>query len=329
MKNKNSKINSKKPKNKINTKHNIKPKIKLNKIKKILIEDRIISINFFKNLNFLVLTLNKYRIYSPKFELIKAYDLKYEIQEIKIIDNENFKCLYNYDQYVNMNIKNNKIKKIINFGRSDITSIKYYKKNIIAISDINTIFIWEFIEKNKYQFTTKIKLGIYCENIFVFEQYDIFISCGFDNLGIYNLKKNKIDSISKELSFRAAMPFYGNNILFLGGNDDWGYKYLTVYNIKEKKIIKNMKFDFFFNVEEANTPDLIKYYQKKDVIIICGGNNNVFNNVYIYDRDFNLIQTLEKIHYRNIVGLTIYERSTNDLILSYTKDGEISFYSIN
>ena len=77
------------------------------------------------------------------------------------------------------------------------------------------------------------------------------------------------------------------NILFLGGNDDWGYKYLTVYNIKEKKIIKNMKFDFFFNVEEANTPDLIKYYQKKDVIIICGGHNNLYNNVYIYDRDFN------------------------------------------
>ena len=59
MKNKNSKLNVKKPKNKINTtKYNIKPKIKLNKIKKINIGDIIISINFFENFNFLILTYN-------------------------------------------------------------------------------------------------------------------------------------------------------------------------------------------------------------------------------------------------------------------------------
>ena len=143
--------------------------------------------------------------------MIKTYNLSYEITEIKIIDNENFKCLENYDEYININIENNKITKIIKFGRDDIKYIKYYKKTILAINNVNTIFIWEPTDKNKYQFITKIELGNYGD-IFVFEQYDILFSCGFYNLCIYNLKKKKIDSISKELNFSAAMPFYENNI---------------------------------------------------------------------------------------------------------------------
>lgn len=325
MKNKNSKLNVKKPKNKINTtKHNIKPKIKLNKIKTINTGDTIISINFFKNFNFLILTYNKCLIYTPKFSLIKTIDLDIEFQEIKIVDNENFKCLYNYELYVNINFYNDEIEEIINFGRTDIKSIKYYKNSIIAINDYDNIFIWDEIEKNKYQFITKIRLGTH---IFVFEQYDILFSCGY-NLCIYNLKKNKIDSISEELDFSAAMPFYENNILFLGGDYECGINDLSVYNIKEKKVIQKKEFDFYFYEEGKKFTDLIKYYKKKDVIILCGGKNRVYNSIYIYDRNFNLIQTLDKIHYKNILGLAIYERGVNDLILSYSADGEIYFYSI-
>jgi hypothetical protein len=91
--------------------------------------------------------------------LIKKIDLDYEIKEIKIIDNENFKCLFNYELYVNINILNNEVEQIIDFGRSDIKSIKYYKNSIIAISNANTIFIWEKIEKNKYY-----KISIYNKN---------------------------------------------------------------------------------------------------------------------------------------------------------------------
>ena len=334
MKNKNySNLNVKNPKNKINiAKHKIKQKIKLIKTKTIKIGDTIKSINFFKNLNFLVLTNKEYRIYSPKFALIKTYNLKNEIQEIKIIDDENFNCLFNYEQYANINIKNNKIVKLINFGRNDIKYIKHYKKSIIAISNWNTIFIWENIKKNKYQFITKIELGSDDENILVYEQNDILIQCCYDNLFIYNLKRNKVDLISKDLIFNDAIPFYENNILFLNGGYEGNECYFTaliIYNIKEKKITKNKKFDIYFNIGEVNATDLIKYYSKKDVIILCGGKNRVYNNIYIYDRDFNLIQTLEKVHYGNILGLTFYERGTNDLILSYSEDGEINFYSIN
>ena len=333
MKKNSSKLNAKNPKSRINTaKNKNKPKIKLIKTKTIKIGDTIKSINFFKNLNFLVLTDKEYRIYSPKFDLIKKYALKYKIREIKIIDDENFRCLYNNAQYINMNIKNNKIEKIINFGRDDIKYIKYYKKNIIAINNDNTIFIWEYIKKNKYQFITKIELGDYDKEISVFEQYDILIQCCDDNLFIYNLKRNKIDLISKDLIFDEAMPFYENNILFLNGGfegNEYYFTDLSVYNIQEKKITKKKKLDFYFYVAIANATDLIKYYNKKDVIILCGGKNNVYNRIYIYDRDFNLVQTLEKAHYGNILGLTIYERTTNDLILSYSEDGEINFYSIN
>ena len=126
MKNKNSKLNVKKPKNTINTtKHKIKPKIKLNKIKTFNIGEAIISVNFFENFNFLILTYNKCLIYSPKFVLLKTIALDYEIKEIKTIDNENFKCLYNYELYVNINIKNDEIEEIIDFGRQDIKFIKY------------------------------------------------------------------------------------------------------------------------------------------------------------------------------------------------------------
>ena len=333
MKNKNTKLNAKNQKHKINiTKHKIKPKIKLNKIKTIKIRDTIKSINFFKNLNFLVLTNKEYLIYSPKFALIKTYNLKNEIQEITIIDDENFYCLYNYKQYVNINIKNNKISKLINFGRNDIKYIIYYKKNIIAISNWNIIFIWENIKKNKYQFITKINLGSADENILVLEQNDILIQCCYDNLFIYNLKRNKVDLISKDLIFDDAIPFYENNVLFLSGGFEGNECYFTalsVYNIKEKKISKNKEFDIYFNIGEVNATYLIKYYSKKDVIILCGGKNRVYNSIYIYDRDFNLIQTLEKVHYGNILGLVIYEREINDLILTYTEDGEINFYSIN
>ena len=53
MKNKNSKLNIKKPKNKISTtKHNIKPKIKLNKIKTIIYSlKNIIAYIILNNLN--------------------------------------------------------------------------------------------------------------------------------------------------------------------------------------------------------------------------------------------------------------------------------------
>ena len=267
--------------------------------------------------------------------LIKTYNLSYEITEIKIIDNDNFNCLENYDEYVNINIKNNKTTGIIKFGRGDIKYIKYYKKSILAINDVNEIYIWEPIDKNKYQFITKITLGIYGDDISVFEQYDILLSCGFYNLCIYNLKKKKIDSIQKELelNFRAAMPFYENNILLLGGDDESNYKELNVFNIKEKKVIKHKEFDFFIYEYGNDFTKFIKYYKKKDVIILCGGKkevkNDVFNSIYIYDRDFNLNQILEKIHYKNIFGLAIYERGINDLILSYSEDGEIFFYSIN
>jgi len=332
MKNKNSKLNAKKPKNKITntSKHNIKPKMKLNKIKTINTGDTIISINFFKNFNFLILTYNKCHIYSPKFALIKTIDLDYEIKEIKITDNENFKCLFNYELYVNINIKNNEVEQIIDFGRKDIKYIKYYKKSIIAIKGFNTIFIWDQIEKNKYQFITKIELDICGEDIFVFEQYDLLFSCA-SNLIIYNLKKNKIDSILEELNFSAAMPFYENHILFLGGDYECGINDLSVYNIKEKKVIKNKEFDFYFYQYDINInyTNLIKYYKKKDVIILCGGKNEVYNSIYVLDRNFNLIQTLDKIHYKNILGLAIYERGINDLILSYSTDGEIYFYSIS
>ena len=126
MKNKNSKLIDKKPKNKINKiKYNIKPKIKLNKIKTFNIGEAIISVNFFENFNFLILTYNKCLIYSPKFVLLKTIALDYEIKEIKTIDNENFKCLYNYELYVNINIKNDEIEEIIDFGRQDIKFIKY------------------------------------------------------------------------------------------------------------------------------------------------------------------------------------------------------------
>ncbi len=93
------------------------------------------------------------------------------------------------------------------------------------------------------------------------EQYDILCSYG-SNLCIYNLKNNKIDSISEEYDFTAAMPFYANNILFLG-NFECGINDLSVYNIKEKKIIKNKEFNFYFHAERGNYIDLIKYYKKK------------------------------------------------------------------
>jgi hypothetical protein len=101
------------------------------------------------------------------------------------------------------------------------------------------------------------------------------------------------------------MPFYEDNVLFLSGDYECGINDLSVYNIKEKKIIKNKEFDFYFYNEGENFTDLIKYYKKKDVIILCGGKNKVYNSIYIYDRDFNLIQTLQKIHYGNILSIVI------------------------
>ena len=220
--------------------------------------------------------------------------------------------------------------------------IKYYKKNIIAITDTNTIFIWKPIDKNKYQFITKIELDLNDEDIFVFEQYNILLSSYFDNLFIFNLKKDKIEKIDKnnsnlkELTVRAAISFYENNILFLSGIFDFcefGFINLSIYNIREKKVIRNKELDFYIYEYGGDFTQLIKYYKKKEVIILCGGKkemkNDVYNNIYIYDRDFKLNQILEKIHYKNILGLSIYERGINDLIISYSEDGEIFFYSIN
>ena len=310
----------------------IKKKIKIKLLKSENI-GFITSFDIFPNKNYIIfIEFKTYKIYNSKLTLIKEHHFKERVQDIKIIDDNNFHCLYNDNRLVNVNIKDNKISTLIHF-KKEISSIKYYKNKILAFSsseDEHSTDMYESTNKVGYQLITRFKIpGEDSElaecGIYVIEKFSLLVSQTIYAAYFWDLKKShQYDVVEKTI--RLVWPFY-DNLYILGQSQEYGEIFkLCVYDIKKREIIKKLNFDFTLIIET------LFYYKKKDVIIIGGGyskfRNRNNNTIFIFDRNFNKILTLERIHEKTILDIVLYER-TNDLLISYSEDGRLNYYNID
>lgn len=309
----------------------------LNKIKKIIflqkvfdlkpiktinsINDKIENIYFFKNKNYLVKGLRTYKIYNEKFKIVKNIQIKDYLNFIKIIDNNNFICLKNKKQLINVNIKNVKKELIFDFMK-EIGKILYYKNKCITLEEYNNeIKIWEFLKDRKLQLNAKIKLKDII-NIFLIPKIKNIVISGnkVDITYFFNLKTLKFEN---KITYRLKDLYRLNHNLFIFTNFYYNkyYQYeegdsLDIYNLYEKKITKSIKIDFLINS--------ILTIPKRRIFLASA---YFINDIYVFDYHFNQIQSLIKIHNEKIVGMKLYEKSEkNDLVLSYSEDGQIKFF---
>ena len=101
-----------------------------------------------------------------------------------------------------------------------------------------------------------------------------------------------------------------------------GYRYpneLVLYDVKEKNINNTITLDFIMLD--------VRYIKKIDSIVISEGTDMIRNNIYVYDSNFNRVQSIQKAHYRDINGFAFYGKDEKDLLMSYSQDGAVNIYS--
>ena len=103
-----------------------------------------------------------------------------------------------------------------------------------------------------------------------------------------------------------------NDKIIIGG--DFSNSIIKIISISEKKIIKEIKNDFWcFG---------IKVIKDKKIILIGGDSNNI--NIYNYN--FECINKIQNAHDKNING---FIQIKNNLICSFSNDGYLKIWSFN
>ena len=89
-------------------------------------------------------------------------------------------------------------------------------------------------------------------------------------------------------------------------------KDLIKYDLKEKKIILEKHFDFLYKN--------IEYLKEKNIILISGTRpkSEIFNNIYIFNTNFVLIQNIENSsNYGTIEGFNFYQKNEKEEFLFF------------
>lgn len=316
----------------------VKEKTKLKSIKTInAINGAINDIYIFDNKNFLISAGNIYKIYNEKYFMVKNIKTNY-LDNIKIIDNNNFICLKDKTELINISVKSGKQKTIFNFNEK-IDIIIYYKNKYITKSEElkGGIKIWKKLKNGhielitKFIFYPKIKHR-YDDVIYLIPEQNLLLSSGYmgdidAKTYFWNLKTYKVENIFED---KYDLVYKLNSNLFIFTNISGGEidSILNIYNIREKKFVKTIELKFYHNS--------IEVIPKKEIILISGyeyngfGSAREYNDIHIFDFNFKEIQVIKKVHFRSIVGMKFYEKNENeDLVLSFSEDGSINFLSFN
>lgn len=269
---KNNKDKKKPTKNFINKKNiQVKKKNKLKSIKTInAINGKINDILFFDNKNFLINGGNTYKIYNQKLLMVKNRKIDGYLDNIKIIDNNNFICLKNKIELVQISVKSGNQKSIFNFGEK-IDKILYYKNKYItkgeeAKNERNNIKVWETLSNNHIQLATEIifpyKELFHFEGIlYLVPDKNFFIYSGTRGDGenvtyFFNLKAYEIENKIENYEVDNISRLNDNLLIFT--KYDWNFVcdgFLDIYNISETKIVEKKLLNLILI--------LLKLYLKK------------------------------------------------------------------
>ena len=267
--------------------------------------------------------------------MVKNKKLDGNLDNIKIIDNNNFICLKNKTELIQISVKSGNQKSIFNFGEK-IDKILYYINKYItkgeeAKNKRYSIKVWETLSNNNHtQLVTEIIFPY--KELFRFEgilylvpDKNFFIYSGKMGDGenatyFFNLKAYEIENKIEDYEIDNISRLNDNLLIF--SKYDYIYNcdsYLNIYDISKKNIVGNKTFEFTINS--------IEIIPKKEIILISGYNGE-YSDIHIFDYNFKEIQTLKKTNFGSIVGMKFYEKNENeDLILSFSEDGTINILS--
>ena len=330
---------------KINKCENMLPKEKMliRPIKRIrTINGAIDDIQIFKNKNYLVkghdnkfdhcllifdpkdrLAPDEIKIYNKSFHLIKRIIYKKNFDFFKIINDNTVICLGNQIELIKISLKEEIFQPLF-FFQSKIHKLLYYKKNlIITVEERNNgIKIWQLLNNNRLKLRTKIiNMDMYYKIIFLIKNKDIMVTPGYNNAHVTVFWNLKLCKIEKQIDYYLGCLCQLSEKIFVFSekNDKNKESRLDIYDYLENKIIKNIDLDYKVK--------LIKAIRKKNIFLVAGGviSEDYYNHydIHVYDYDFNQIQFIDRLHFRDIVGIELYERGEkeDDVIFSYSEDG--------
>ena len=295
-----------------------KQNINLKKIEPIKQFDNLVYlISLFPSGNILTVILKKIiKIYNNNYEILQKIENKEEINIIEIKDENNFISCSNI-QTINFYKKNNNKFElyftIIKAHNEPINKIIYTSKNnLISCSWDNIIKIWEY-QKNKYECITYISNINYIISILLLEDKNILISSGEKFVRFYNYNNLEMLFIIENIycSGKDALKRFNNDIIIVGTN----LGNLKVISLSKKKIIKEIKIDFFCW--------FINIFEEKDIFLI-GGNSN---KIMIYNNEnFSLIKTIIDDDFKDIIN---FVQLRNNYIVSNNIFGKYKIWEFN
>ena len=299
--------------------------------------DMIRSIEFTKNNNILICTLENVGIYkiNPNNELEKIYDIKefnYRMNYCSQLSNGNLViCSLNTIDIINLLQNNDSISHTLNQqlkGKNNSYNInkviEIRKKNYLISCDKNNIIIFSknnqtglYQELNSINTNSEVKcLELINENLFVTvepeEECVIFYE-------IDNLKKNiVVNDIQSSFGRYAISYIPQNNYIFVTGRQG-------IYLISTK----TFQYINFFYIDEWISS--INYDQYNNYLICGTWKNNSINEEKVYnlilyqvkDNKLNLVERRNNIHSHDIVAI---KPSEEGFILTGSNDRTVKLW---
>ena len=271
--------------------------------------------------------------------MVKNRKIDGYLDHINIIDDNNFICLKNKIELIQISVKTGNQKSIFNFGEK-IDKLLYYKNKYITKGEGGknerySIKLWETL-------SNKAQIQLATEIIFPYKGPHLFEGILYlvpdKNFLIYSGGKGDAEYVTYFFNLKAfeienKIEDYENynvdNISRLNDNllifTKYSYIYdcdgfLDIYKIIRKKIVERKIFEFALGgVEIIN---------KKEIILIFGYNGADYSDIHLLDYSLKQIQVLEKTNFGSIIGMKLYEKNENeDLLLSFSEDGSINILS--
>ena len=311
-----------------------KESVKLKVLKTMnIFNSPINDIYFFPNKNFLINTDGTYKIYNDKYMCIRTKkDIHYK--NIKIIDNDSFICLKDNTKLMNINLKTGKVTKIFEFPKK-VLNLLYYKNKYITLNEDYKINLWEAISNNEIQLLTTFILNVSEKPLdfiilLVPEKDELIVSINDMEIitYFYDLKSlkiiNKIPDVFHEKIYKLNDDLY----IFPFFKYSEADSYFNIYDFSKNEIVKKIENKFCSSMEILNIPE-------RKILLVAGfefsesAGSREFKNIYALNYNFEQIFDLNNIHYRNILGIKLYQKKEKEyLILTYSEDGAVNVLSL-
>lgn len=183
---------------------------------------------------------------------------------------------------------------------------------IISCSHDGTIKIWD--ENTNYQCITAIMHEFSVDSLLFLEESNILISLGDEGIKSWNMTNLTLINHNENaycIGWSHLIKMGKDRIIIIGDLDSR----INIIEIKSLKQIKQIDF----GVKCYG----ICVFENKNIFLVSGK----CNNLHIYDSiSFKCLKIIEKIHNDD---LSLCKLNSNNLFLSYSKDGLIKVWAFN